>query len=109
MLGTMTLVGWKEIARYLRCGVRSAQRWQSRGLPVKRLYPGRHAPVWANSDEVDRWARGGSFWRDKQVGTRANVMRSQELRAQVERSREKLHHTLDELKKTWGSGKRPVS
>jgi hypothetical protein len=59
MLGMMILSGWKETAQYLRCGVRSARRWQSRGLPVKRLYPARRAPVFANSEEIDASMRGG--------------------------------------------------
>ena len=102
MLSTMTLSGWKEIAQYLRCGLRSAQRWQSRGLPVKRLYPGRRAPVFANSEEIDAWMRGGAFWLKKDVDVQANVTRSRELRARVQGSRESLHHTLEKLMKTLG-------
>lgn len=97
---TMILSGWKEIAQYLRCGIRTAQRWQSKGLPVKRVYPGHRAPVFADSEEIDSWVHGGSFWLKKDLDTLTNVTRSRELRAQVRHSRETLHHTLDELKKT---------
>src|SRR5215475_5940455 len=96
----MILTGWKEIAQYLRCGVRTAQRWQGKGLPVRRMYPaGPKAPVLANSEELEAWMREGSFWRKKDRGTLANVQRSQELRAQVRASRAALEHTLDELRK----------
>lgn len=96
----MILSGWKEIAQYLRCGTRTAQRWQTRGLPVRRAYPGRRAPVLADSEELDAWVHGGSFWRKKDLDTLSNVSRSRELRAQVWQSRENLRHTFDELKKT---------
>jgi len=97
----MILSGWKEIAQYMRCGIRTAQRWQSRGLPVRHMYPGRRAPVLANSEELDAWMAGGSFWGKKDTDTQANVQRSRELRAQVRRSRERLQATLDEIKKSW--------
>jgi len=95
----MLLTGWKEIAQYLRCGVRSAQRWQSKGLPINRRYPGPRSPVIADSEEIDLWMRGDSFWRKEDVGTLANVKRSRKLRAQLRQSRENLKHTLDELRK----------
>jgi len=30
------LEGWKQIAAYLKCGERTAQRWEKKGLPVRR-------------------------------------------------------------------------
>jgi hypothetical protein len=33
---TMILKGWKDIAKYLGCGVRTVQRWEKLGLPVRR-------------------------------------------------------------------------
>jgi len=32
----MILSGWKEIASYLHCGVRTVQRWEVDGLPIYR-------------------------------------------------------------------------
>lgn len=50
------LQSWKEIASELRCGVRTAQRWeQELGLPVRRLGKGPRAPVLAFKDELNRW------------------------------------------------------
>src|SRR5262245_26059130 len=47
--------GWKEIARHLACGVRTAQRWEREGLPVKRLTNSSHSPVVAESHKLDSW------------------------------------------------------
>lgn len=50
------LQSWKEIASDLRCGVRTAQRWeQELGLPVRRLGKGSRAPVLVFKDELNRW------------------------------------------------------
>ena len=93
---TMILGGWKEIAQYLRCGVRSAQRWQSLGLPVKRLHWGSRATVVADSEKIDRWVHGG-----KDLDTPSKVTRNRELQAQVRRFSENLRQlkkTMDLLK-----------
>ena len=37
----MMLTSWKEIASHLNCAVRTAQRWERHGLPVRRPIPGR--------------------------------------------------------------------
>lgn len=96
----MILSGWKEIAQYLHCGLRTAQRRQSVGLPVRRSYSGHRAPVFAYSEEIDEWLHGGSFWRKKDVDKLAHITRSRELRAQVRQSREKLRRTVTTLEKT---------
>jgi hypothetical protein len=49
------LNGWKEIAAYLRCGVRTVQRWEQLGLPVARVRPGKRGPVVARSESLDKW------------------------------------------------------
>lgn len=56
----MILSGWKEIATYLHCGVRTVQRWEARGLPVHRPAPHKRSHVIAHSEELDRWVRNGS-------------------------------------------------
>jgi len=45
--------GWKDIAVYLKCSVRKAQRIEQRGLPVNRI-PGTKS-VWALKTAIDRW------------------------------------------------------
>jgi hypothetical protein len=49
------LNSWKEIASYLDCGVRTAQRWESHGLPVHRITGGIRGSVVADAREVDEW------------------------------------------------------
>src|SRR5438874_5062514 len=51
------LNSWKEIATYLDRGVRTVQRWENDGLPIRRVGAGKHAPVFAFSVEIDKWLR----------------------------------------------------
>jgi hypothetical protein len=51
-----SLQTWKEIAAYLRRGVRSVQRWEANaGLPVRRVSAGERSPVIALRSEIDEW------------------------------------------------------
>lgn len=53
---TDALQSWKEIAAYLRRGIRTAQRWErSAGLPVHRPRPGDRSQVFAFPTELDEW------------------------------------------------------
>lgn len=50
------LVSWKEIAAYLRCEERTAQRWErDRQLPVHRLPGDKRGVVFAFRRELDAW------------------------------------------------------
>ncbi len=49
------LNSWKEIAAYLGRGVRTVQRWEKYGLPVRRVGNGFRAPVIADVSELDCW------------------------------------------------------
>lgn len=50
------LQSWKEIAAYLKRGVRTAQRWERcAGLPVRRPRAGDRSPVFAFPSEIDQW------------------------------------------------------
>lgn len=51
------LTGWKEIAEHLHLGVRTAQRWERLGLPVRRASNSRCSPVVAVPDELEKWIR----------------------------------------------------
>ena len=53
----MILNGWKEIATHLGRGVRTVQRWESLGLPIRRPKRKDRSAVTAFSDEVDEWLR----------------------------------------------------
>jgi hypothetical protein len=55
----MVLHGWKQIAQYLGCGIRTAQRWESQcGLPVTRPRNHLRSPVLAHPEALDSWAGG---------------------------------------------------
>jgi len=47
------LVSWKDIAAYLKCSVRKAQRLERQELPVNRI--ARTKSVWTSKSEIDRW------------------------------------------------------
>jgi len=50
------LDSWKEIAAYLKRGVRTVQRWERlNGLPVHRLELDRQGAVYAYKPELDAW------------------------------------------------------
>lgn len=53
----MILNGWKDIANYLGRGVRTVQRWEHFGLPVRRPVGGARSSVITTTDDVDRWIR----------------------------------------------------
>lgn len=57
------LNSWKEIAAYLGCGVRTAQRWESElGMPVRRPRERVRSAVLGLKSEIDKWtcSRGDS-------------------------------------------------
>jgi TolB-like protein/Tfp pilus assembly protein PilF len=54
------LESWKEIATYLRRGLRTVQRWEKQeGLPVHRLQHDERARVFAYKSELDSWLHSG--------------------------------------------------
>lgn len=58
MIRTVLLIGWKEIAAYLKCEVRSAQRWtREAGLPARKAGNASGAPITAYSEQLDEWLR----------------------------------------------------
>ena len=69
MTNNERLDSWKEIAAYLKRGVRTVQRWERvAGLPVRRV-PSTRGAVYAFRAELDQW------WRT-QAATRATAMPS---------------------------------
>lgn len=97
----MILTSWKEIAAHLRRGVRTAQRWERAGLPVKRVTKGSRAPVVADSEDIDAWLLRNPFVRSADVSPesrRATIQHARKLRAEAQRNREALHQTLAVLR-----------
>jgi Tol biopolymer transport system component len=56
------LDSWKEIAAYLRRGIRTVQRWErEEGLPVHRLAHAERSSVFADPAELTDW------WKSRQI------------------------------------------
>ncbi len=54
----MILTGWKEIANYAHCGVRTVQRWErDLDLPIHRPKGKSRSAVLAIPEELDSWFR----------------------------------------------------
>ena len=51
----MILNSWKDIASYLHCSVRTAQRCERAGMPVHRPSGHSRSAVVAMTDELDAW------------------------------------------------------
>ena len=63
---TECIESWKEIARYLRRTVRTAQRWEKReGLTIHRHVHNRASSVYALKHEVDAWLESRCLDLDK--------------------------------------------
>jgi hypothetical protein len=86
----MVLCGWKEIAQYMHCGVRTAQRRQQERLPVKRITDGPRAHVVAFSDEIDLWLRNGGSRAAMRFDFLDGLRRTRALRSELRRETEIL-------------------
>jgi len=70
---TVLLNGWKQIADYLQCGVRTAQRWdRDLHLPVMRDRGGSRGAVFAYSENLNEWMR----YRSASVTAEGTLKRS---------------------------------
>lgn len=98
----MILWGWKEISKYLGCGVRTAQRWEKEGLPVRRPVPGKRAHVVTESEQLDRWVRDSAFRSAYNAERSAAIERARILREEIKRAREALHLKMEQLRKELG-------
>jgi len=107
---------WKEIAAYLGRGVRTVQRWEAVGLPVRRLRSSRHAPVVADVRDIDNWlesaqAHGFTIRQSSEHlllrgGLNASVQQAKLLRSELvllraarRTSQAKLISTIERLEK----------
>ncbi len=61
------LTSWKEIAQHLGKGVRTVQRWEREGLPVRRPKDGQKGRVLAFAEEIDGWMRA-EYTRNRERG-----------------------------------------
>ena len=63
----MVLSGWKEVANYLRLGVRTVQRWESKGLPIHRPIEGNRGHVVAYTAQLDKWVQRQKLMQDSRL------------------------------------------
>ena len=97
----MILTGWKEISKYLRYGVRTVQRWQRKGLPVKRINNTLRSPVVADAEELDAWILHRIELPPGAPRKLAdNRQRARELRRESQEIRKELQARLDAIRKT---------
>jgi hypothetical protein len=80
------LTGWKEIAQYVRRGVRTVQRWEYEfSFPVHRASNGSHHTVLAVPSEIDEWVR-----RQERTATSAEL---EECRDEVARLKNEIRRS----------------
>jgi hypothetical protein len=101
------LNSWKEIALYLGRGVRTAQRWERYGLPVRRLAPGPRASVIADTGDIDAWISAARVTRNGKARTTPapalrgelfeTIRQSRQLRGEMAALRESTDKSLAEL------------
>jgi hypothetical protein len=80
--------------------MRTVQRWENSGLPVKRVNKSPRSPVVADSDELDAWILHRLKLPD---GAPENLLenrqRAQELHLATERNRKQFQLQVQEFKK----------
>lgn len=98
----MILSGWKAVADYMGCGVRTVQRWERKGFPVHRPVPSRRSHVVARSEEIDHWIRySASRARARHSGSDllSSLAKARKLLHEVKLAREELHLKMAALRK----------
>ena len=96
----MILTVWKQISQHLGYGVRTVQRWEGQGLPIKRVTKSPRSPVVADSEQLDAWIlRGKGLPPGTPFDLLRNLERARELRDEVERARTALHQRMASLRK----------
>ena len=69
------LDSWKEIASFLRRGIRTVQRWErEEGLPVHRLAHAERGSVYADRNELAQWWESRRRTTDPKVRTEADAV-----------------------------------
>jgi hypothetical protein len=91
------LDSWKEIAVFLRRGVRTVQRWETtEGLPVRRHDHMKRGSVYALRSDLMLWARTRQFGGKPQVHKHA-MHPPAEVKAYVARQRVIFNELADQL------------
>ena len=90
------LNSWKEIASYLGRGIRTVQRWEKIGLPIRRLGDGDRSPVVADARDIDRWIQSAQKHGFRTPQSAEHLFLGGTLRDSVERAH-RLHENLAKL------------
>src|SRR5215467_7706634 len=95
----MVLSGWKQVATYLGLGVRTVQRWEDKGLPINRPFPGRRSHVVAFSEQLDKWVErlrhgGGTDAVDISI----NIEKAKRLKRESQLARNEFRSRMQALK-----------
>ena len=93
----MILNGWNEIAKYIRCGVRTAQRWEVKGLPISRPIPGLRAHVVAYPQQLDSWLKRSNDRPSGMAKAQTDIEHTQQLLATLSQERRLLRLRIDKL------------
>ena len=96
----MVLSGWKEISGYVRCGVRTVQRWEGHGLPIHRPTPGKRSHVIAYSEELDWWVRDHEPRKAGPGNVIVSIANAERLRQEAQTTCAELRVRLDTLRQT---------
>ena len=103
----MILNGWKEIAGHLGRGVRTVQRWEQLGLPVRRPNSKLRSAVICTSEDLDAWVakcqngRSRSFETGDasyESGMREKVVQLAINAAIVQRSANRLKEQMEQIR-----------
>jgi CheY-like chemotaxis protein len=79
----MILKGWKDIAKYLGCGVRTVQRWEKLGMPVRRPTKSSRSAALAMSEEIDAWVKHCSRSSDDSASSDVDASQSRSFRYRI--------------------------
>ena len=110
----MLLTGWKSIASYLGAGVRTVQRWEDSGLPVRRPRGKPRGPVLAYTEDLERWVRrritathDDAIKRALQTYVQNRQLRgeSRTLRRELYRQSRELRDQVEQMRSTFGRPK----
>jgi hypothetical protein len=96
------LNSWKEIAQYVGRAVRTVQRWESLGLPARRLRGKSRSAVLAMTDELDAWLRTAPARHLNPPPSKALIQARQLMRQNAE-LREAMRRVHDDHARTVGT------
>lgn len=95
------LDSWKEIAVFLRRGVRTVQRWENtEGLPVRRHGHLNRGSVYALRSDIVLWLRTREFGHTEPVNRHTNCER-RELNVSIAQQRVLMNNLNVQLKLQW--------